>query len=500
MNKLIKILSFTLFITVVNCGEDDTIGSVEFGVITGKVVKASDFEPIENVKITLSPTNNTTFTDANGEFIFEETPTNEYSLEASKEDLLTKFEPTSVVAGATVNVVFEMEISTALNKPPTKPELLTPADATENLNNSVELKWNSTDVDNDLLKYRLEIKNDFNNNIIKVEDLTDTIYTVSDLKFGAKYFWQIAVSDDINSEVLSAVSAFTITSNPNNRFLYVKKENSNTVIYSANINSNNNLINELRLTEVNTNSWRPRKSNTANLIAFLRTDNNESHIYTMNTDGSEVTKVTSNIPITGFNFNEIDFAWSANGNRLIYPNFDKLYMINKDGSGLQQIYQTTDGSYITEVDWSNDTTKIALKTNDINGYNVKIFTIDLNGNILETVLAGLQGAAGGINFSIDAKLLLYTRDISNFESLNYRQLDSHIFLYNFVTMIVTDVSSQKVDGTNDLDARFSPNEAEVIFVNTSNDGLSEKTIYKTLTSGAGLKSTLFLNAMMPDWE
>jgi hypothetical protein len=42
---------------------------------------------------------------------------------------------------------------------------------------------------------------------------------------------------------------------------------------------------------------------------------------------------------------------NASGSEIIYPYFDKLYKINKDGSGLTKIYQTTDGRFISECDW-----------------------------------------------------------------------------------------------------------------------------------------------------
>ena len=503
MKKIIKFLSFALFITFINCGEDSTIASVEFGTITGRVVKANSFDPIENAKIILSPTNNTTFTDANGDFKFEEAPINDYSVEASKESFLNTFEPVSLEAGATVNIVFEMEISTALNNPPVTPELLTPTDGEEDLENSVELIWRSSDPDEDPITYKVEIRNDFNNDVIKVENLTDTTYVASNLKYGAKYFWQIAASDDINNEVLSPTNTFKVKVDPGNRFFYVKKEGGNNIIYSANINeANGNAIeNVVKLTSSSKNSWRPRKNNQANLIAFLATDNNETHLFTMKSNGSDVTKVTSSIPVTGFNLNEVDFSWNTNGSKLIYPHFDKLYMINKDGSGLQQVYQTTDGSYITECDWNSDGTKIALKTNNTSGYNVAIYTIDMSGTVMDTVLTGVGGAAGGINFTVDGKLLLYTHDVSNFESSDYRQLDNRIFTYDFQAATATDLSTQKAGGTNDLDPRFSPNEAEIIFVNTSNDGVSQKNIYKmTISGSAGGRTEIFPSATMPDWE
>ena len=219
----------------------------------------------------------------------------------------------------------------------------------------------------------------------------------------------------------------------------------------------------------------------------------------MNPDGTDVKQVTSAVPVAGFNQSEIDFAWNSTGDRLIYPNFNKLYQINKDGSGRQLIYQTTDGNLITECDWSNDGSFIALKTNNVSGYNVKIYTINMSGTFLRNILSGVQGAAGGLNISVDGKKLLYTRDVSGFQDDSYRRLDNHMFIYNFDTSQRTDVSDQKVDGTNDLDPRFSPNEASVIFVNTSNDGISQSNIVKQILAGAS-RTELFSNSTMPDWE
>jgi len=160
---------------------------------------------------------------------------------------------------------------------------------------------------------------------------------------------------------------------------------------------------------------------------------------------------------------------------------------------------------VTEVDWSNDGSKIALKTNDINGYSAKIFIIDPLGNVMQNVVSGFTGAAGGLNFSVTGNQLLYTRDVSGYENLNRRVLDSHIFLYNLISGTTLDLSiaSRKPVGSNDLDPRFSPNDAEIIFTNTSNDGISQKNIYKisfTNSSATETRMLLFENAQMPDWE
>lgn len=496
--KIVVILTLSLFI---NCSEE-TIDLVGLGTITGRVVEAKTFNPVENAKITISPTNNTVFTDKEGYFTLVDVEAGDYSVSATKEDYLTNFEPVTVTKDLTVNVIFEMEDETALNKPPSTPVLIAPIDGVEDQELSVELIWSSKDPDDDAITYRLEIKNANNNDIIKVESLVDTSYVVSSLKYGTKYFWQIVANDSINADVLSTISTFKTRIDPDNRFLYVQKaSNNNNVIYSSSYNNTTAVPESIvQLTQEDNNSWRPRKNQTVNLIAFLRTFNNETHLYTMKPDGSNIFKVTSSVPLAGSNFNEIDFSWSSNGDRLIYPHYDKLYLINKDGSGLQQIYKTANGAYITECDWSNDESVIVIKTNDLSGYNSSIYTIDMNGNVLNVILSEMKGAVGGLNISIDNKLLIYTHDISEFESPINRQLNTHIFLYNFESNTHLDLSATKENGTVDLDPRFSPNEAEVIFVNTSNDGISTHSIYKIDVNSDNQRNLLFENAFMPDWE
>ena len=499
MKKYIYTALIVSLLVFVSCSED-TVDLVGIGTVTGRVVEAKNFNPIENAKVSISPSNNTVFTDAEGYFRIEEVEAGEYSVSATKEGFLTAFEPATVKADLEVNVIFEMDIETALNRPPSTPVLVTPEDGSTEQELSVELVWTATDPEEDEITYRIEIKNDADNEVINIESLTDTTYVVSDLKYGTKYFWQVAATDDINPEVLSEISAFETKSNPENRYFYVKKDaNSNNVIYSASI-TDGTVENEVMLTTNDQSSWRPRKNNASGLIAFLRTSNTQTHLFTMSPDGSNIKQVSNAIPVAGANLTEIDFAWSANGARILYPSYDKLYVINKDGSGLQQIYQTTDGSFISEIDWSNDGSVIALKTNNTSGYNVSVFTIDMSGTVLTTVLSGVNGAAGGLNLSVNNKLLLYTYDVSGYEDASKRQLDTRVFVYDFDAATATDLSDNKDAGTIDIDPRFSPNEAEVIFVNTSNDGISTKTIASMSALDGSNRTDLFTNAAMPDWE
>lgn len=492
-NIYIKSSLFLLFL-LFSCSEDP-IEEIQFGSVTGKVVQAETFEPIANVKVFSNPNSSIVFTDAEGNFTVSEVVTGDYSFQAKKDGFITKFEAATVVNGAITELVFELALSTSDNKPPTAPVLVSPTDNAINQNIQVNLSWTATDPEDDVLTYQVILKNDANSDEIIYSDITDTNFTVEDLVFGVKYFWQISASDGINDLVYSTTKSFTTKNFPTTRFLYVKKIGQNNVIFT---NDNNGT--EIQLTDSGTNSWRPRKNNQSNKIAFIRSNGAQNHIYTMNPDGTNIFKVTNSVPIAGFNSEYINFSWNSNGSQIIYPNFDKLYRININGSGLLQLHQNPNGKLISECDWSSDSSKIALKVNNLNGYSAEIYVINLSGVITTQVITPVPGAIGGLNFSVSGQKLVFTRDVSGFENQDYRQLDSRIFQHVFSTGLTSELNTEKPQGTVDLDVRYSPNEAELIFVNTSNDFLSTRYIQKYLIGTLTTRETLFTGATMPDWE
>jgi len=500
MKNLYKILCISLTLLLLFSCKEELVDQIQTATIKGKVVRRGINTPLANVKITTSPTTNTIFSGTDGTFEIIDVPIGDYSVKAEVSGYLNNFQSANLKnSEQIVNIVFEMEDDESLNTQPSIPELLSPVDNAIKQPLTVQLTWKSTDPDSlDILKYKLIVKNNLNTNVLEINDLETTTYTLENLEYGVSYFWQVAVNDGIHDDVFSPVFKFTTNAVPNNRYHYVRKENGNLYIVSSDAEGNS-----FKLTNTSYNSWRPRKNNNSGLISFLRTEGGNSHIFTSNPDGSNVFKVTQ-IPLAGFNNLELDYSWSTNGEKFIYPNFNKLYKINKDGSGQELIYTTTDGNLISECDWSYDGSMIALKTNDYYGYNTKIIIIDLLGNTLKTILTGMNGATGGLNFSVDNRYLLYSHDISGYQDSNYRQLNSHIFIYNLTDDTVRDVSeeSQKPNGTNDLDPRFSPNNAQIIFTNTSNDGISQRNIMViNLTSDTeSERASLFENGEMPDYE
>ena len=490
-NSVLNILM--CFVLLVSCSEDQLIDGGK-GIVKGRVVDSGTFKPIENARISTSPKTSTFFSDKEGYFVFDAVLVGEYSFQAQKDGYTTKFEPATVTINGTTQIVFELEISTANNKPPEIPLLTSPVDLAKNQTLKLNLTWTATDKESDPLSYNVTLKNGTTDVITTFTDIKTANLELSGLNYSTKYYWQVSSSDGINKPTNSITNSFTTLAFPNPRFLYIKRVNSNNVIYTA-----DEAGNELQLTSSEINSYRPRKNLQINKIAYISSDGSQNQIFTMSPDGSNVFKVTNSIPIAGFNMEHINYCWSTNGSQLIYPNFDKLYRINADGGGLVQLFQTPNGKLISECDWSQDGSQIILKVNDISGYNVEIYAINTSGTVLYQVLSGLNGAVSGLNISVDNQKIVYTRDISGYQNSNYRRLNSQIYIYDRSTDVATLVNTGKTDGYNDLDVKFSPNEAEVIFTNTSNDGISINNIVKA-SINLGSRTVLFSGGSMPEWK
>lgn len=482
------------FILLVSCSEEQiTLGGD--GIVKGRVVKTGTFEPLENARISTSPTTSTIFSDKDGYFVFDKVAIGKYSFQAQKDGYTAKFEPVEVTLNNTTQIVFEMQVSTANNKPAEIPILTSPVSNAISQALKLNLTWTATDPENDALTFVVTVKNGTTDAVTTYSDIKTKTLEISGLTYSTKYYWQVSSSDGINKPTNSVTSSFTTLAFPNPRFLYIKKINNNNVIFTA-----NELGEELQLSSSDVNSYRPRKNLQVNKIAYISSDGSQNQIYTMNPDGTGILKVTNSIPITGFNMEHVSYSWNKNGSQLIYPNFDKLYRINTDGGGLVKLFQTPNGKFISECEWSQDESQIALKVNDMSGYGVEIYVINTSGVVLYQVLSGLNGAVSGLDISTDNQKLVYTRDVSGYQNSNYRRLDSRILIYDRSTGLSTELNSNKQNGFNDLDVKFSPNDAEVIFTNTSNDGVSIKNIQKASIGIIGLRANLFSGASMPDWK
>ncbi|WP_055435849.1 carboxypeptidase-like regulatory domain-containing protein [Lacinutrix algicola] len=508
MKKIKIILLFSTVILLFTMCSENQIDGVKVGSINGKVVSQGTNSPLENVKISTNPSSSTVFSDEDGNFVLNDVEAQTYSVQAELGGYVTSFESSTVLEDVASTVAFELITSNANNQSPLIPNIVFPEDSATEVPLNIQFTWEGSDPDsNDELSYSLELRNGNTNNIEIYETAQDTFYLATNLELSTSYYWQVKVTDGVNDEVVSSVSQFTTITLPNNPILLVKEENGNNIIYSGKQSFDDGLglitdVDLLKLTSENNNSFRPRANSLINKVAYLRTVGGNTHVFTMNSDGSNKTQVTSSIPVSGFRVDHLDFCWAQNGSKLYYPNFDKLYQINANGSGVSQIYQTTDGSFVSEVvENTFDSDLLLIKTNNSNGYNARIFTYRLSTGLEETVVVeNLSGALGGIDINANATQILYTRDISGSENVNYRQFQSRIFIFDIATLSATQLPSDVLLGQNDLDVKYSPDEGSLIFTRVSNNtsAIPEILTYQFLV--AIEESVQFTAASMPDWD
>jgi len=494
---------FLAFVTYA-CNED-TLDIERKGSLTGRVLDQETGEPIQSVKISTNPASTTTVTDENGEFSLMKILVDSYSVQAELEGYRTGFEPVNVVEDGVAEVVIDLERKNTDNQAPTQPELVYPEDGAENIGLEVQFIWEASDPEDDDIYYNLKLRNGTTSEIQEFEIENDTAFTVDDLNLATRYFWQVSAKDDDSEAVESVISEFKTITALDNPYFFVKKVNGNNVIYSGNVidtsvtSVDQNLF---KVTSENVNSFRPKKNNTIGKIAFLRTVGGDAQLFTINLNGTGLTQVTTTVPVAGFRLEEISYTWSDDGAYLYYPYFDKLYRINNDGSNRTLMYQTTNGALISEVEIPTfDTDLLLLKTNNYQGYDVRIFTYRLSTSTEETViLDNISGAAGSIDITADANIILFSRDLSQSENQIYRQFESRMFLYDMTNNITAPITTDVVQGQNEYHCRFSPTEGGVIFTRVNNNFGASPKVFSLLFSGDVEDNELFTEASMPDWE
>ena len=504
MKTKLYYLILSLLVVFTACSED-TIEENGIGKLTGRVVAKSSNEPLENIKIVTSPASSTVFTDASGNFVIETISVGDYSVQAESEEYADSFEAVSILNSETSTVVFELEVNKSNNEKPLVPKLLTPVDGTSELDTTVKFVWSSSKNDTDEISYTFQLRNGTTNEIQSKEIVADTTITIENLRLGTNYFWQVSASDDTDESVQSAVSQFSTGSVPENNYFYVRSVNGNSVIFSGSENASGDAdvnFKEFKLTSESFNSFRPHKNNETSKIAILRTVNGATQLHTMNVDGTNIKQVTGSISVNGFRIDELDYTWAQGGGKLYYPNFDKLYSIDPDGGGSTLIYKTTDGSFISEVSASEfDDNLIAIKTNNSSGYNVRVYTVRLSSGTEEKVIfQGGMGAVKGIDLNANGTQLVYSKDTSGSQNDQYRQFANRIFIYDINTGSESMLVNGAVNGSNDIQPRWSPSEGSIIFTRKPSNINSESKIYLAPLKDFTSDDLLFSNAAMPDWE
>src|SRR6266508_2743394 len=87
----------------------------------------------------------------------------------------------------------------------------------------------------------------------------------------------------------------------------------------------------------------------AGKIAFVPSRAGNPEIYTINTDGTDLTRLTNDPAI------DDEPAWSPDGRRIAFVRNFELYVMNADGSNVRRTFS---GNLTQNPSWSPDGTKI----------------------------------------------------------------------------------------------------------------------------------------------
>jgi TolB protein len=370
-----------------------------------------------------------------------------------------------------------------------------PSDGAENQPRDLTLSWSSARIENDSLLYDVFLfKSNMNQPLESLIDHPDTFLIIENLDYATTYFWQVNIKSSTGGATQGDIWNFTTLPFPDNRYAFVTRKENNYQIYSSNEEDET----RVQLTSSTHNNLFPLFSTNRNKIAFVANPDLDYHIFVMNPDGTDIQQITQ-IPVAGFHSNGSGYCWRVNCIGFLYSHYEKLYRINLDGGGLKAIATAPEGRHFGTCDYSEKINKIVVQTIGSLIYEGEICLVNPNGSEMDTLVQDLPGIIQSPTFSIDGKYVMFTRDVSGFDSPEGRMLDSRIFLINLETREITDISEGKTDGTNDLYPRFSPFGSEVIFTNGLNDNSGQKAVMTMGTDG-GNRAVIFENAEMAHWQ
>lgn len=502
-NLLNIILLIALLASVWGCTEEQFVEPMQYGSVSGQVLNKKDGQPVYKVAVRLNPSGRTVQTDSIGRFRFDTIQAGKYTLQASKETFRDQVATVEVNGSYSTTTVMYLVNENPL---PVEPTLIAPATGTTSAPTTAVLKWKSTDPGNDPLTYDVVITRE--GSTIPTQTaagLTADSLVLKDLAYGTTYYWQVTVSDGVNT-ITGKTWSFRTVPFPDVAYVFARRLEGRYQIFAMADGGS-----PLQLTHTGSN-WRPVVSPNRKQIAFISNADTDLHLYIMNHDGSNLHRVTT-VPVAGLIPSDLSFCWSPDGTQLLYPSNNKLYMVqaNGSGNGLRLIAETPAGRYFAGCDWTRQGDRIIARTTGSSIYDNRFVLMSSQGKDTVTVLNKTSSRVGNPVFSITGKEVLYTSDKDNFQNDQGRQLNAQITLMTLATRVPkivqsagTDARSAKPAGTNDLEPRFSPNSAKIIFINVSNTGAGECTVmtidFDSQTGQGQNRVALFKGAEMPYWR
>jgi WD40-like Beta Propeller Repeat len=482
---------------------EETIIIEEFGTVNGYVYDSNTLLPINGVSMSTSPSSSSINTDSLGYFELADLSVGNYSLKTGKDGYRIEFVPIAILKDRIVVVNINLNEESSVDMAPVSPELIAPLNESTEVLNSVELKWTRGEnyTEDDLL-FDVILINEEAQQIEVVTDYSDTTFLLENLDFNTTYLWYVVAKDDVHPNANSEVFSFETGEISSNIFLFVRRINGLSQVFSSDPDG----LNESNMTDNNTNNWCPRYSPDGTLVSYISVVNNANHIFIMDANGNNSRKITSGVQINYFEPLEMDYSWSPDGTKILYMNFNKLYLqdINETGGPANPVITSPDGNAFASCDWKGNS--ILARTTNSEGFESSFYIYNATTlQLLDTVAYFEKGRTSGPYFSEGGGKIVFTHDVHVSPSTlqNGIQRDAQIFLIEEVSNPYTAISISdefKPAGTNDISARFSPSGAFVIFSNQNIDGLQTPAIYRMNIIDENARLKIVENAMMPDWR
>ena len=148
-------------------------------------------------------------------------------------------------------------------------------------------------------------------------------------------------------------------------------------------------------------AWSPDGSQ----IAFSTDRDGNSEIYVMNADGTNLRNITQH------EAEDYDASWSADGTQLVFTSTRlervEIFIINVDGTNLRNLSQTADADEMSPA-WSPDGTHILYETS-ISGWS-DIILSDVNGDEVINLTNTANSSDGFPSWSPDGTQILFHSD------------------------------------------------------------------------------------------
>ena len=473
---------------------EDKLGTRQKGMINGRVIDERDQMPVVDARIIISPSNDTLTTDFMGYFEKGELDPGEYTVRAMRAGYIAKSEEVLVSPDVTSSLIIYL-LRSGQGGSFEFTDSIVPGQNQDDVSLNPVFSW-ELGYYPQTVSYTLEVFESGSQQAFRrLENLTDTFAVVTGLKFSTDYQWRVTAQTQLET-VISDLHEFSTLAFPENPVIYAKRVEDISQIFVTDINGSSHN----QITHNSFHSWRPMVNPQKDQIAFLSSEELNPQLYTMDINGENIIKLT-NVPTGGYYNKGVGFSWLPDGERLVFSSYNRLYRVNKDGSGLTHIITINPERHFREVDWSPENDKIVALTMGVNRYDARIVLMNTNGSGMVEIVSGLQGALENPGFSSDGQYILYTYDVSGFQSTDGRQLDARVFRYSRENGEIIDLSQHKPAGTNDLVPRFTNDDNQIVFYNARNLAGSNRNLYimPPETTSANQRILLAEDVEMPDW-